>query len=509
LALLLYIALATTASTTYHQPNHFIQSFAMVFSDELWDGFEAVACKSSDGKKFVDDVLNFMKKRRELELEYSKKLSALVKSLKVPDTGTLDSAWNVVKNETDAIASAHLAFAERLGSEVEQAPKSWLAETAKTRKELKMNGKKLLNHLQAAQAAVEKSKIKYETSRKKQDSLQSEANADPNPKNQKKLQAEVKSAEKADDEYKKLVEKLKTIESRFYDSEMPQILSELQTMEEGRLSMMKTTLSAYVAAQAALCPAIKNACDTMEASTSKINPDNDIRLFIASAKTGKIPPARTEYEPYDSALGSCKRSASSSPSATVAPSPSSAAFSASSATFSASSATFSASSASFSALSPVAPSPLTKSAPLPLSHVSSSVRVKAQYTYKSTEPNELSFTEGSIINVTYQDESGWWEGELNGQVGVFPSNHVVVIDNGAAAASSLATSTPIQEPAVEEAYGECRALYSYNAEEEGELSIAAGEVLSVEEQDDEGWYYGRNQNGDYGKYPSNYVELLQ
>lgn len=35
----------------------------------------------------------------------------------------------------------------------------------------------------------------------------------------------MKSAEKADDEYKKLVEKLKTIESRFYDSEMPQILS--------------------------------------------------------------------------------------------------------------------------------------------------------------------------------------------------------------------------------------------------------------------------------------------
>jgi hypothetical protein len=42
--------------------------------------------------------------------------------------------------------------------------------------------------------------------------------------NQKKLQAEVKNAEKADDEYKKSVEKLKNMESRFYDSEMPQIL---------------------------------------------------------------------------------------------------------------------------------------------------------------------------------------------------------------------------------------------------------------------------------------------
>lgn len=42
--------------------------------------------------------------------------------------------------------------------------------------------------------------------------------------NQKKLQTEVKSAEKADDEYKKAVDKLKTMESRFYDTEMPQIL---------------------------------------------------------------------------------------------------------------------------------------------------------------------------------------------------------------------------------------------------------------------------------------------
>jgi len=35
----------------------------------------------------------------------------------------------------------------------------------------------------------------------------------------------VKNAEKADDEYKKSVEKLKNMESRFYDSEMPQILA--------------------------------------------------------------------------------------------------------------------------------------------------------------------------------------------------------------------------------------------------------------------------------------------
>jgi len=172
----------------------------MGFSDELWDGFTPVANKGRDGKKFVTEVHAFMKKRREIELEYAKKLNGLVKSVKFADAGTLDSAWNVVKSETDSIANSHSAFAERLGAEVELSQKTWLTDTVKTRKELKANGKKLLSQLQAAQSAVEKAKAKYEGSRKKQDAVQAEANADPNPKNQKKLQTEVKNAEKADDE---------------------------------------------------------------------------------------------------------------------------------------------------------------------------------------------------------------------------------------------------------------------------------------------------------------------
>jgi hypothetical protein len=109
----------------------------------------------------------------------------------------------------------------------------------------------------------------------------------------------VKNAEKADDEYKKSVEKLKNMESRFYDSEMPQILNvrcahtfghnqpihttkrqaahrrracvqELQTMEEARVAMMKTSFNSFVTAQAAVHPAIKSACETM--SSVRISP---------------------------------------------------------------------------------------------------------------------------------------------------------------------------------------------------------------------------------------------
>lgn len=50
--------------------------------------------------------------------------------------------------------------------------------------------------------------------------------------------------------------------------------------------------------------------------------------------------------------------------------------------------------------------------------------VKALYDYEGQTDDELSFPEGAIIrilNKENQDDDGFWEGEFNGHVGVFPS----------------------------------------------------------------------------------------
>ncbi|KAG7484400.1 hypothetical protein MATL_G00048820 [Megalops atlanticus] len=50
--------------------------------------------------------------------------------------------------------------------------------------------------------------------------------------------------------------------------------------------------------------------------------------------------------------------------------------------------------------------------------------VKALYTYEGQTNDELSFPEGAIIHVLNKDnqeDDGFWEGEFNGRVGVFPS----------------------------------------------------------------------------------------
>ena len=55
---------------------------------------------------------------------------------------------------------------------------------------------------------------------------------------------------------------------------------------------------------------------------------------------------------------------------------------------------------------------------------SSQTLVLALYSYVATSPDELNFHKGSVISVLSKEEGEWWKGELNGQVGLFPSNYV-------------------------------------------------------------------------------------
>ncbi|CAO3597285.1 unnamed protein product [Absidia cylindrospora] len=50
--------------------------------------------------------------------------------------------------------------------------------------------------------------------------------------------------------------------------------------------------------------------------------------------------------------------------------------------------------------------------------------VVALYDFEAVNADELNLKEGDIILVTKRDDSGWWEGVLNGTPGIFPANYV-------------------------------------------------------------------------------------
>lgn len=51
-------------------------------------------------------------------------------------------------------------------------------------------------------------------------------------------------------------------------------------------------------------------------------------------------------------------------------------------------------------------------------------KVIAVYDYTANEPDELTFQENAVIYVLQKNENGWWDGMIDGERGLFPSNYV-------------------------------------------------------------------------------------
>ncbi|MEJ1287256.1 hypothetical protein NN561_018274 [Cricetulus griseus] len=51
-------------------------------------------------------------------------------------------------------------------------------------------------------------------------------------------------------------------------------------------------------------------------------------------------------------------------------------------------------------------------------------QVIAMYDYVANNEDELNFSKGQLINVINKDDPDWWQGEINGVTGLFPSNYV-------------------------------------------------------------------------------------
>ena len=54
-------------------------------------------------------------------------------------------------------------------------------------------------------------------------------------------------------------------------------------------------------------------------------------------------------------------------------------------------------------------------------------RCRAIYDYTANMYDELSIRYGDVINVHDKQEDGWWLGECDGKIGIFPATYVETI----------------------------------------------------------------------------------
>ncbi|KAL8614530.1 hypothetical protein ACOMHN_014109 [Nucella lapillus] len=193
-------------------------------------------------------------------------------------------------------------------------------------------------------------------------------------------------------------------------------------------------------------------------------------------------------------------------------------------------------------------------------------KCKVLFDYKAENEDELDLTVGQTIDFNKEVEDGWWEGSVDGKVGVFPTNFVEMMEEGGEGAptgdsnkaatgegegefqaikgkkvmgvglGNIFQGGPIQlrstakKPKPEEkdepkppptnppdvskrekqnTIERAVVRYSYAAEQPDELSLKEGEIIRLMDRqlEDEGWWRGE-LNGKVGVFPDNFVELL-
>lgn len=166
-------------------------------------------------------------------------------------------------------------------------------------------------------------------------------------------------------------------------------------MDEQRIAKMKTYFENFLTSEKNIIPRIEGTFSKVQTAIQEINPKVDIDAFVTANKSGRSLELADAQKPLQLLTIAAPSGGKAAPPKT--------------ATRQNSSSTLQ--------------SPVSR----PMSAYSttrSSNKAVALFDYSATDRNELSFKKGQIISVLQKDDSGWWQGELDGVVGMFPSNFV-------------------------------------------------------------------------------------
>lgn len=159
----------------------------------------------------------------------------------------------------------------------------------------------------------------------------------------------------------------------------------------------------------------------------------------------------------------------------------------------------------------------------PKSYVKSSKRpcARALYPFVGESIGELTFREGDCIFLHKRLNSQWMEGEIDGNVGIFPSSFVIVEvelppdkDEFLNGDFSPKNSSPKRGSHINTATSKIqwkvgmkgRALFHFSALYSGDLELNKGDIVTVLRVDGDNWIEGQLANGISGSCPAAYLE---
>ncbi|KAF6327313.1 formin binding protein 1 [Rhinolophus ferrumequinum] len=287
----------------------------MSWGTELWDQFENLEKHTQWGIDILEKYIKFVKERTEIELSYAKQLRNLSKKYQPKKNSkeeeeykyTACKAFLSTLNEMNDYAGQHEVISENMTSQITVELARYVQELKQERKSHFHEGRKAQQHIETCWKQLESSKRRFERDCKEADRAQQyfeKMDADINvtkadvEKARQQAQIRHQMAEDSKADYSSILQKFNHEQREYYYSHIPTIYQKIQEMEERRIVRMGESMKTYAEVDRQVVPIIGKCLDGIVKAAESIDQKNDSQLVIEAYKSGFEPPGDIEFEDY-------------------------------------------------------------------------------------------------------------------------------------------------------------------------------------------------------------------
>ncbi|XP_059266537.1 formin-binding protein 1 isoform X11 [Mustela nigripes] len=210
-------------------------------------------------------------------------------------------------NEMNDYAGQHEVISENMTSNITVELARYVQELKQERKSYFHDGRKAQQHIEICWKQLESSKRRFERDCKEADRAQQyfeKMDADINvtkadvEKARQQAQVRHQMAEDSKADYSSILQKFNHEQHEYYYTHIPNIFQKIQEMEERRIVRIGESMKTYAEVDRQVIPIIGKCLDEIVKAAESIDQKNDSQLVIEAYKSGFEPPGDIEFEDY-------------------------------------------------------------------------------------------------------------------------------------------------------------------------------------------------------------------
>ncbi|XP_020014564.2 formin-binding protein 1 isoform X19 [Castor canadensis] len=287
----------------------------MSWGIELWDQFDNLEKHTQWGIDILEKYIKFVKERAEIELSYAKQLRNLSKKYQPKKNSKEEEEYKYTScqaflstlNEMNDYAGQHEVISENMTSQITLDLARYVQELKQERKSNFHDGRKAQQHIETCWKQLESSKRRFERDCKEADRAQQyfeKMDADINvtkadvEKARQQAQIRHQMAEDSKADYSNTLQKFNQEQHEYYHTHIPGIFQKIQEMEERRVLRLGESMRTYAEVDRQVIPIVGKCLDGIVKAAESIDQKSDSQLVIEAYKSGFEPPGDIEFEDY-------------------------------------------------------------------------------------------------------------------------------------------------------------------------------------------------------------------